>query len=320
MSYSIWNYGDAYDWMRMVQKSEMPPAIICIAPNGGVHGKESNPNLPETPGEIANDVYECYKAGASMVHFHARDPHNWGQGTGDPEQFYKINALIREKCPDIIINNTTGGSFGMSLEDRVAALSANPEVASLNMGPDMYRIRVRERKEPLPHPAPQQDLEGLIPVTYHELITFAKTMREKGIKPEMEVYNHMQWVPVNYMIRTGLLDKPYDIQLVMATGNSAYGTPENLINMIRYLPKDSRFCVASIGPFQLPMVAMSLLMGGSVRVGLEDNIFEKKGKLWESNLAAIKWVISLARQLNREIATPKQAREMMGLPQTPSKY
>lgn len=320
MSHSIWNYGNQYDWMNMVRRSAMPPAIICVAVNGGVQGKEASEAIPETPEEIAQAAYEAYQAGAAMIHIHARDKDNLAEGSGDPARFREINGQVREKCPDIIINNTTGGSYGMTVEQRVAALSARPEVASLNMGPDMYNITLKERKAPLPHPRPQLTLEGLVPTTYKELVTFAKAMREQGIRPELETYNPGHFWSINYLISEGLITPPYDIQFVLGGGMAAYPTPESFLNMVSLLPAESKFSVASMGQFQTPLSAMSLLMGGNVRVGLEDNIYKSRGVKWQSNGEAVEWVASLARSLNRQVATPAQAREMLALSPVPSKY
>lgn len=320
MSHSIWNYGNQYDWMEKIRTSSLPPAIICCAVNGGVQGKEASEAIPETPEEIAEAACGAYKAGASMVHIHARDAENLGSGSGDPARFREINALVREKCPDVIINNTTGGSYGMTVEQRVAALSARPEVASLNMGPDMYNITLKERKAPISHPRPALHLEGLVPTTYSELITFARAMREQGIRPEMEVYNPGQFWSVNFLISEGLITPPYDIQFVIGGGMAAHPTPENFLNLIHLLPADSKFSVASMGRFQAPMSAMSLLMGGNCRVGLEDNVYKSRGVKWASNGEAVEWVTALAKTLGRKVATPAEAREMLALSPTPSRY
>ena len=296
------------------------PVVICVACTGGVQGKEANPNLPETPEEQVESVYEAYKAGASMVHTHTRDPECWGNCTGDPELIRNLNAMIREKCPDIIINNSTSAAYGMPLEKRLACLDVNPECASLNLGPDMYKIRIKERKDPLPHPAPEQNLDGCTSATYGEIAAFAKAMKERGIRPEMELYHPGQYWVIQDLIAQGLIDTPYLVQFVTGYVTSSYPTPANIINLVSELPAGSDFSVAGIGPFQPAMTTMSMILGGHVRVGMEDNVFKKRGQLFQGNAEAVESVVKVAAELNREIATPAQAREMMGFSATPSKY
>ena len=120
--------------------------IICVACNGGVQGKESNENIPETADEIADSVYDAYKAGASMVHIHARDPDDITFSARSPECGTKsTRKKVRERCPDIVINNTTGAGPGVTMEERLSCLDANPEVASLNLTPDMSKFILKER-------------------------------------------------------------------------------------------------------------------------------------------------------------------------------
>src|SRR4029453_9378909 len=136
---SHWRYTDAYEYMRVVREG-LPPAIICCACNGGLQGKEYNAAIPETPAEIADSVHEAYQAGASMVHIHARDPENLPGPARTAEQWREGTQRVRDPCPDIIINNTTGGGPGMTDAERLACLEAGPDVASLNLVPDMSRF------------------------------------------------------------------------------------------------------------------------------------------------------------------------------------
>ena len=316
-----WDYHDPYEWLKRTKESSFPPLMICVAITGGVHGKEANPNLPETPEEQVEQTYAAYEAGASMVHVHVRDPQKWWDGSGDVEQYRKVNAMIREACPDIIINNTTGGSLGMTIEQRLACLDAGPEVATLNMGPDMYKLRLKERKPPLPHPRPAEELIGTLPITYTELRQFAAAMKERGIKPEMEVYHPGQLWGVLDLIELGLVEPCYFVQFVMGYGASPWATPRNLVNFTEQLPAQTVLEVSGVGPFQLPMTTMAIILGAQmVRVGMEDNVYYKRGQLLKSNAEAVARVVRITRELNREIATPTQAREMLGLSQTPSRY
>ena len=320
MSDHIWDYRDPYEWMRRVRTSSLPPMVICCAITGGIQGKETNPNLPETPEEQAEQTYEAYKAGASMVHAHVRDPKCWYNCSGDTQQYRLVNGMIREKCPDIIINNTTGGGPGMTPQERLCVLDAKPEVATLNMGPDVFKMTLKERKAPLPNPRPERKLDGCTPIDYAEVTLFAKTMREKGVKPEMEIYQPgMYWVVEDLMAQK-LIDPPYLFQFVMGYQTSFYATPQNVLSFIHELPANSVYEVAGLGQFQLPMTVLSILLGGHVRVGLEDNIYYKRGQLLKSNAEAVERIVRIARDMNREIATPAQARQIFGVSSKPSKY
>jgi 3-keto-5-aminohexanoate cleavage enzyme len=320
MSDYIWDYRDPYEWMKRVRTSSLPPLVICCAITGGIQGKETNPNLPETPEEQAEQTYEAYRAGASMVHAHVRDPKCWYNCSGDAQQYRLVNSMIREKCPDIIINNTTGGGPGMTPQERLCVLDAKPEVATLNMGPDVFKMTLKERKAPLPHPRPERKLDGCTPIDYAEVTLFAKTMREKGVKPEMEIYQPgMYWVVEDLMAQK-LIDPPYLFQFVMGYQTSFYATPQNVVSFIHELPTNSVYEVAGLGQFQLPMTVLSIILGGHVRVGLEDNIYYKRGQLMKSNAEAVERIVRIARDMNREIATPAQARQIFGVSSKPSKY
>jgi 3-keto-5-aminohexanoate cleavage enzyme len=316
----IWEYRNPYEWMKRVRTSSLPPLIVCCALTGGSQGKESNDNLPETPEEQAEQAYEAYKAGATMVHLHVRDPKKWYVCAGNAEQYHLVNGMVREKCPDIIINNTTGGSYGMTAEERLACLDANPEVATLNLGPDMYKTTLKERKAPIPHPRPEIHADDCMISTYAEISLFAKAMKKRGIKPELEIYQPgMYWV-VEDLMSQDLLTPPYVIQFVMGYQTSSYPLPANLISLINELPSKSVFEVAGLGPYQLPMNVMAILLGGHVRVGMEDNIYLKRGQLLKRNAEAVERIVRIARDMNREIATCAQAREMLGLSRMPTKY
>lgn len=143
MTTDYWQYADAQAYLERVGK--MPPVIICCACNGGIQGKEANPNLPETADEIADSVYGAYRAGATMVHIHARDPNNFTRPAVTTDVWLEVNRKVRERCPEIIINNTTGGGPDMTMEERLQCLPARPEVASLNLTPDMSKFTIRER-------------------------------------------------------------------------------------------------------------------------------------------------------------------------------
>lgn len=317
---SIWDYRNPYEWMTKVRKSDLPPLIICCAITGGIQGKEVNPNLPETPEEQAVQAHDAYNAGASMVHVHVRDPNRLYDCSCDPARYRLVNGMIREKCPDIIINNTTGGGIGNTLEERMCALDARPEVASLNMGPDAYKITLKARTAPVPHPRPEATFQGCMPVDYREITRFAEKMKSEGIKPELEIYHPGMFWTFEDILSQGLVASPFYFQFVMGYQTSLYPTPANLLTMVNNLPSNSVFAVAGIGPFQLPMITMSIILGGHVRVGMEDNVYSRRGELYASNAEAVERIVRIAKELNREIATPAEARAILGLSEKPSSY
>lgn len=316
----IWDYRNPYEWMKRVRTSALPPLIICCAITGGMHGKELNANLPETPEEQADEAYAAYKAGASMVHLHVRNPERLYDCSGDAKQYRKVNAMIRERCPDIIINNTTGGGPGMSAQERMNCLDAGPEVASLNLTPDLTRMTFKERKAPLPHPRPEIRMDESGVTSYAEVAAFATRMKERGVKAEFEMFQPGAYWVVQDIIAQGLVEKPYLVQLVMGGMTAIYPTPANVLSLVNELPQPCAFELAAMGPYQLPLASMSVLLGGHVRVGMEDNIYLKKGQLLKSNAEIVNKVVQMADAINRPVATPAQAREIMGISATPSKY
>lgn len=316
---STWRYADTYEFMERVQQG-MPPAIVCVACNGGLQGKESSDALPETADEIANSVYGAYRAGASVVHVHARDPRNLTEAATTTDVWWEVNRKIRERCPDIIINNTTGGGLNSTMKDRLACLDAEPELASLNLTPDMSRFRLKERRAPLPNPRGAVEFDDCVPFSYRLVGEFARAMKERGVKPELETYHSGgAWVTRD-LIQQELIGKPYYIQTVMGYQTSSFPTPENVLSLIKEFPSESIWLCSGIGPFQLPITTFALLLGGHVRVGLEDNLYLKRGQKLGSNAEVVERTVRIAHELNREIATPAEARRMLGISQNPTRY
>ena len=315
----IWPYADSYAFMEKVRKG-MPPVIICLASNGGIQGKEYNANIPETADEIADSVHEAYEAGASMVHLHARDPNFLPGPAKTTEVWYELNKKVRERCADIIINDTTGGGFDMTMEERLSCLAAKPEFASLNLSPDMGKFKLKAREAPLPHPRPAIDYDDCLPFSYKQISWYASEMKKQGVKPELETYHPGgAWV-IRDLIDQELLEKPYWVQTVMGYQTSSFPTVENVVHLLREFPEGALWLCSGIGPFQLPMTTLSMLMGGHVRVGLEDNVYFRRGEKAKSNAQLVERAVRIAHELNREVATPAQAREMLGVSATPTQY
>lgn len=314
-----WDYSDTYAYLDKV-RSGFGPMIITCAISGGVQGKEANPVLPETPRELAQQARQAYEAGASIVHVHFRDPDNLARNSMALEVAQEANHLIREACPDIVINNTTGGGPGTTMPERFEALKARPEMASLNLGPDMSRFTIKPRRAPLPHPHDGYTVDECFPFTYGIVEQLAERMKESGIKPELETYHPGQFWTSRDLIERGLLSPPYVFQFVMGYQTSSFPTPRNLVGLVSELPKDTVFFACGIGPHQTAMTTMSILLGGHVRVGLEDSVYYSRGRLLSGNGEAVERVVRIAGELNRPVATPAQARAILGLSETPREF
>jgi len=287
--------------------------IVTIAPTGGMAMPQQSPYLPTQPGEIARDVYDCYNAGASVVAVHARRPD--GGATCDPAIYRDINERIRAKC-DIVLNNSTGGgvhgdmigqsangSWEILWEERVKGMEAGAEMCTLDA---TTLIASFDGKELLMNTSPSRSRE------------LAVAMRQRGIKPEWEVFSPTHILQdVTTLIQAGLDEPPYFINLVLGVHkgfqNAMPYSPRVLQMMVDTLPKDSIFCVSGIGPAQLPAAMSSLLLGGHVRVGLEDNLYYRQGEL-ATNVQLTERVVRLVREMGFEPATPAEARQIMGLP------
>lgn len=278
----------------------MDKLIITAALTGGIHGNKANPALPEQPGEIIRDAVECRNAGAAIVHLHARDTE--GRGVGDPAVFREMNEGIRERC-DVVVQNTTGGP-GIPVEERISSLDAGPEMASLNMGSVVFFVGSRENPR-----------EQLFMNLRSEIEAFARAMLERGVKPELEVYNPSMFGEVENLIENGLLVKPYYVNFVMNVGGmGGYpGTPKNLITMTEHLPDGAVFNVSGVGRAQLALNTMSIILGGHARVGLEDNVFYRKGEPARGNAQFVERIVRLAGELGREVASPDEARKLLGI-------
>ena len=272
----------------------MRKVIITVATTGGFHGKEANPNLPEQPNEIAECAYACYNEGASIVHIHARD--KAGKNTGDVEIFRDVKNRVREKC-NVLISFSTGGGPGLTVEDRIQSAMADPDMCSLNMG-SMVRF------------------DGTVWLnTPSQLEKWATIIKERGIKPELEIYSHTMFDQVEDLKAKGLVEAPYFINLVlgmMGRQGALSATKKNLLSLIDFLPKDCVFNVTAVGRMQLELTTLGLLMGGNLRVGLEDNVYYSKGVL-ATNEQLVARSARMIKELGFEVATPEDARQMLGI-------
>ena len=271
--------------------------IVTAALTGGVHGKEANPNVPETPAEIGEAAAAVERAGASVVHLHARRKN--GERAFSTERFQEVTNAVRDRTEDVIVQHSTGGT-GAPLDVRRQPLRTDPapEMASLDMGPlNRYAHLTSEN-------------------TRGTIDELAVEMHERGIKPELELFNdgHLNETHRLLDARPELLSEPLYCTLIFGSGTTAMPTPRNFLTMIDHLPEGAAFNTLGFGPHQLPFATMGILFGGHVRVGLEDNVYYRRGEPAESNAQLVERVVGLAETLGREAATPSEAREILGLP------
>ncbi len=272
--------------------------IITVAQTGALVSKAQNPNVPEQPDEIAESAYDCYNEGAAIIHIHARDKD--GKPTGSAAVFKEIHQKIRAKC-NVVIQDSTGGGPNLTIEQRTECLEAYPEMASLNMGTMM---RTLGPYAGTPFANTRGDIEA-----------FVTRMNEFGVKPEMEVYNLTMFREVNNLIKKGLIKKPYYVDLIMgmAYQGALEANPRYLPVYLQFIPADTLFNSLGVGAAQTPVATMGMILGGCVRVGLEDNIYYHKGELAKSNAQLVTRIVRIARDLGKEPAKPEEAREILGL-------
>ena len=274
----------------------MDPLIITCAITGAEVQKTQQPHLPITANEQALAAAEVLKAGASIIHLHVRDKN--GAPTQDLECFRQASESIRQAAQGILLQYTTGGAIGDSIEDRIKPLSLEPEMASLNMGSMNFGNDVF-----LNSPA--------------DIQTIAKEIKAHNILPELEVYDLGMIEAAAKMLKQKMIPEKFRIQFVLGVPGGASGDIDSLCFLLNraknLLGSHISWSVAGIGRFQLPVATHAILMGGHVRVGFEDNIYYKKGVLADSNAQLVARINRLATELDREIATPQQTRQIMGL-------
>ena len=271
----------------------MQKLIITAALTGAEVTREQQPALPVTPQEIAIAAEECVRAGASIVHLHARQAD--GMPTQDRETYRQIIAAIRERC-DVIVQVSTGGAVGMTSAERLAPVTLAPEMATLSMGTVNFGDDVF-----MNHPA---DME-----------TFLHAIQAHGVKPEFEIFDTGMITTLNRWLKRGLLQGPQHVDFVLGIPGGMAGTPQALMYMVEQLPPDATWTVAGIGSAQLPLGTLAILLGGHVRVGFEDNVYYRKGELASSNAQLVSRIARISQELNRPVATPAQARAILGLKQ-----
>ncbi len=269
----------------------MEKLMITAALSGAEVTRADNPNLPVTPAEIARAAYDCFLAGAAIVHIHVRAAD--GTPTQDGEVFKETIALIKEKC-NLVIQVSTGGAVGMSARERLQPVYLKPEMASFSTGSVNFGDGV-----------------FLNPPAYLE--QFARAMQENGVKPEVEVFDVGMINNALRLVKQGLLQEPLHFDFVMGVPGGIPATMKNLLHLVESIPPGSTWTVAGMGRAQLPLATAAVLLGGHVRVGFEDNIYYGKGILAESNAQLVERVVHVARIHSRDTAAPDEARKILGI-------
>lgn len=270
----------------------MDKLIITVAVCGAEVTRQDTPYIPLTPEEITHQTYEAYQVGASIVHLHVRDDE--GKPTQNAEIFKKVVSMIRERCPGMIIQVSTGGAVWMSAQERLQSLEANPDMATLTTGTVNFGNDVFMNSMPL-------------------IEKFALIMKEKGIMPEFECFDMGHIANAMRLVKKGLVEGHLHFDFVMGVPGGIAANARNLVAMVDSLPDGATWSVAGIGRHEFNMAAMAIAMGGNVRVGLEDNIYISKGVLAKSNAELVEKVVRIAKELGRPIATCDEARQILRL-------
>lgn len=298
----------------------MRKMIITAAITGAVHTPSMSPYLPITPKEIADEAVRAHEAGAAVCHIHVRNPET-GEPVSDIDLYREVVGSIRSRC-NIVICITTGGAIGMPVEQRIGPAAAlRPELASLNCGSLNFGLfQTLGKYKAFKFDWEETYLAGtedfIFPNTFKSIKYFMTIFREKGIKPELEIYDAGMVNTIAFMIDNGIIEKPVYIQFVLGILGGITATSDSFLFLVEYAKKligDFEFSVCAAGNAQFAMCTQSLLLGGHARVGLEDNLYLAKGILAKSNADQVEKIIRIARELGRQPASPDDAREILSL-------
>jgi 3-keto-5-aminohexanoate cleavage enzyme len=268
----------------------MQPLIITCAPVGAEVTLEQTPHLPYTPAKLAETARAIREAGASIVHVHCRNDD--GSNTHDVLRFKEAYDAIR-RASDLIVQFSTGGAIGMTPEERASVLQLRPEMATLTCGTVNFGDAIFENSFPI--------MRGIL----------AK-MRQYGVRPELEVFDKGHLANARVLAKEGLLTFPQHVDFVLGVPGALEATVQNLCDLVEDLPPGCTWSVAGIGRAQTAMAMAAIAMGGHVRIGLEDNLYYSKGRL-ASNEELVARVARIAAEAGRPVASPAEAREILGL-------
>ena len=274
--------------------THMGKLIITAAITGSRITRETTPYIPITPKEITQSAIDCWRAGASIVHIHVRDPET-GQGTQDLQLFRQVVEPLREKT-DLVLCLTTSGIPGRNLpiEERLAPLALKPELASFDAG--------------------SINLGGAVFINSPEFLDGAAAqMKTQGVKPELEIFDMGMLVTCLRMKEAGKLDAPLHFQFVLGTPSGAPATPQSLLHLHENIPENSTWSVIGAGRGHLPVSMMALVLGGHIRVGMEDTVYYSRGVLAKTNAQLVDRIVRIADAYGRQVATPQEAREILSI-------
>jgi len=271
----------------------MEKLIITAAISGAEVTKEHNPAVPYTVEECVREAGSAIKAGASIIHLHVR--HDDGTPTQDKDRFKAVMDAIHAQYPDVIIQPSTGGAVGMTNDERLQPTELNPEMATLDCGTLNFGG------------------DEIFENTENTIKYFGEKMIERGIKPELEVFDKSMIDMALRLHKKGFIKSPMHFDFVMGVNGGISGTLRDFNFMRGSIPADATYTVAGIGRFEFPLAAAAIIDGGHVRVGFEDNTMISRGVVAKSNGELVEKVVRLANEFGREIATPAEAREILGL-------
>lgn len=271
----------------------MEKLIITAAICGAEVLKEHNPAVPYTIEECVREAKSAYDAGASIIHLHVRLDD--GSPTQDKNRFKDVMDAIYKVCPDVIIQPSTGGAVGMTDDERLQPTELNPEMATLDCGTLNFGG------------------DEVFMNTENTIKYFGQRMIERGIKPELEVFDKSMIDMALRLHKKGFIQKPMHFDFVMGVNGGISGELRDFVFLRGSIPQDATYTVAGVGRFEFPLAVAAIVDGGHVRVGFEDNVFLSKGVLAKSNGELVEKVVRLAKELGRDIASPAEAREILGL-------
>lgn len=271
----------------------MEKLIITAAICGAEVLKEHNPAVPYTIEECVREAKSAYDAGASIIHLHVRQDD--GTPTQDKERFRVVIEAIKAACPDAIIQPSTGGAVGMTDDERLQPTELRPEMATLDCGTCNFGG------------------DDVFTNTENTIKYFGKRMIELGIKPELECFDKSMIEMALRIHKKGLIQTPMHFDFVMGVNGGIGGDLRDFVFMRGSIPADATYTVAGVGRYEFSLAAAAIVDGGHVRVGFEDNVYLSKGVLAKSNGELVAKVVRMAKELGREIATPTEARQILGL-------
>ncbi len=271
----------------------MEKLIITAAISGAEVLKEHNPAVPYTKEEFVREAKSAFDAGASIIHLHVR--RDDGTPTQDRERFKEIMEAIYEACPGVIIQPSTGGAVGMSNDERLQPTELNPEMATLDCGTLNFGG------------------DDIFENTENTIKYFGNRMIERGIKPELEVFDKSMIDMALRLHKKGFIESPMHFDFVMGVNGGIAGELRDFVFLRGSIPHDATYTVAGVGRYEFTLAAAAIIDGGHVRVGLEDNVYISKGVLTKSNGELVAKVVRLAKEFGREIASPDEARAILGI-------